>query len=76
MLTLWKRITARPLSAKMMAGILLAGIFSLMASPDILSHGKAAATSLGKTASSHMGAMAVPSNDCSSDHHRPSKTLP
>lgn len=76
MLTLGKRIAARPLSAKMMAGILLAGIFSLMASPDILNHGKAAATSLGKSASFPMESMAVPSNDCSSNRHRPSETLP
>lgn len=76
MLTLWKRIAERPLGAKMMAGTLLAGIFSLMASPDILNHGKASATSLGKSASSAMGSMALPSNDCSPDRHRPSETLP
>ncbi len=72
MLTLWNRIAGRPLGAKIMAGMLLAGIFSLMASPDILDHGKAAATS----ASSHMGSTAVPSSDCAPDHHRTSETLP
>jgi len=76
MLTLWDRIAERPLGAKMMAGILIAGIFSLMASPDIVSHGKASATSFAKSASSHMGSMAVPSKDCSSDRHHTSETVP
>jgi len=76
LLTLWKRVAERPLSAKMMAGILVAGIFSLMASPDILNHGKAAATSLAKSASSPVASMAVRGDDCSSDRHRPSETLP
>ncbi|HKN86844.1 MAG TPA: hypothetical protein VJV04_08300 [Nitrospiraceae bacterium] len=73
---LWNRIAERPLAAKMMAGILLAGIFSLMASPDILSHGKASGASFAKSASSQMGSMAVPRTDCSSDRHQPSDTLP
>jgi hypothetical protein len=76
MLTLWNRIAGRPLGAKITAGILVAGIFSLMASPDILNHGKAAATSLAKSASSPMGSIPVPSSDCAPDRHRPSETLP
>ena len=76
MLTLWNRIAERPLTAKMMAGILLAGIFSLMASPDILSHGKASATSFAKSTSSQMGSMALPSRDCSSDRHQTSEAAP
>jgi hypothetical protein len=76
MLTLWNRIAGRPLGAKITAGILVAGIFSLMASPDILNHGKAAATSLAKSASSPMGSIPVTSSDCAPDRHRPSATLP
>ena len=76
MLILWDRIAGRPLGAKIMAGILLAGIFSLMASPDILNHGKAAAISLAKSASSPMGGTPAPSSDCAPDRHRALETSP
>ena len=76
MLLLWQRIAARPLGAKIVAGVLLAGIFSLMASPDVLDHGKAAATSLTKPVSSEAGSKMELNRDCSSDPHRTSETLP
>lgn len=75
MLTLWYRIAERPLGAKMAAGIVLAGIVSLMASPDVLSHGKASATSFAKSGSSQVGSMEVP-RDCSSDRDQTPDTLP
>ncbi len=60
----------------MVAGVLLAGIFSLMASLDVSNHGKAAATSLTKPVSSEAGSQLEPNRDCSSDRHHTSETLP
>jgi hypothetical protein len=77
MRTLWERIAERPLSAKIVAGIILAGIFSLMVSPDVLDHGKAAATSLTRSASpgagrTDAGSTMDPNGDCSPNrHHAP-----
>jgi hypothetical protein len=76
MLNLWQRIAARPLGAKMVAGVLLAGIFSLMASPEVLDHGKAAATSLTKPVSSEAASKTEPNRDCSSDHRQQSEPEP
>jgi hypothetical protein len=75
-LTLWKRIAARPLGAKMVAGVLLAGIFSLLTSPDVFDHGKAAATSLTKAVSPVTGSKIQPNRDCSAERHHPSEALP
>lgn len=75
MLTLWYRIAERPPGARIAAGILLTGIVSLMASPDVLSHGKASATSFAKSGSSQVGSMEVP-RDCSSDRDQTPDTLP
>jgi hypothetical protein len=76
MLALWRRIATRPLGAKIVAGVLMAGIFSLMASPDVLDHGKAAATSLSKPVSSEAASKVEPTRDCSSDRRHTSETLP
>lgn len=76
MLTLWTQITAGPVSAKLMAGALLAGIFSLMASQDVSDRGKAAATSLTKPILSEGKSQTDPDPDCSSDRHHTSQTLP
>lgn len=77
MLTLWERIAERPLSAKIVAGIILAGVFSLMVSPDVLEHGKAAATSLARSTSPEAGGTDAgstmdPNGNCSPNrHHAP-----
>lgn len=76
MLTLWTRIAKRPLGAKMMAGVILVGIFSLLASPDIFDHSKAAAISLTKPVSSEAASRMDPNRDCSSSRQHPAETLP
>lgn len=76
MSTPWNRMAERPLGANMIAGILFAGIVSLMASPNILDHGKTAVTSPSKSASPHMGSVEAPKSDCSSSRHHTSDPLP
>lgn len=76
MLALWTRIAERPLGAKMMAGVLLAGIFSLMASADVFDHGKAAATSLTKPVLSEAPSQTDRDRDCSTHRRRPAEILP
>jgi hypothetical protein len=56
--------------------VLLAGIFSLMTSPDAFDRGKAAATSLSKSAWSQAESATIEHNDCSSDRLRPSEVSP
>ena len=70
----WRRIVARPFTAKIAACILLVGIVALATSPEALDRGRAAASQLSKPYLPPQGKHTT-DTDCSAKVHSSDLTL-